>query len=147
MWQFLLLLLSNIFSIINIIQQRCIRWQFLIPFPPRSHEHGGYLGYGASHQFLKTVSSRARKEHKQSYHNSTSAYTVPPFTPQVVLYVNQDCNCTQRPYAYQEEEPVKEIGHVSSLFGIRVIELVRTESGHAGFQTPGTQRNKVQCQV
>lgn len=105
-----------------------------MPLSPSGYKHWGNLCQWAANQFLETVSSCAGQKHNQAKDNSTSAYAVAPFTPQIILYVHKNCHCREWAYADEEKEPVEEVGHLIPLLWVRVIELVGPESRDTRFE-------------
>lgn len=128
MGQSLLLLPVPISNVINIKEQRSVRRQLQVPLPPSRHKHRGNLSQRATNQLLKTVSSSAAQEHKESSQNGASTDAVAPLPAQVVLDVDKDGDGSQRSYAYEEEEPVEELRHLDSLLFVGVVELVRAQA-------------------
>jgi len=114
-------------GVIIIEEHRGIRGQFQLPLPHSSHKHFCNLSEWTPHKFLEPVLPRTPQKDKKRHHNRTRADTITPSSSNVVLHVHKNRDCSQRPCAHEEVEPVEELYHLRLLVFVRIIELIRTE--------------------
>jgi hypothetical protein len=142
-----LLLCGGDLADVDVVEHGRVGGQAEAALAPGGDEDGGELRERAAGELLEAVPPGAGEEDGEAERDGGGAGAVSPGAAEVVLDVDEHGDGEQGAEADEEEEPVEEAHHLALLPGVRLVELVRAEAGHAGLEPARAQRRQVQRQV